>query len=79
MSLAVSIDSALEENERKTVMDDISIVAQNQVIAELREPALRGEVFEIVDNKENPLLSDLNMVYVHEILDALIACLEGKA
>lgn len=79
MSLATSIDTALEENESKPVMDDIATVASDQVIAELREPALRAEIYELVDNRANPLLDDLSMVHVHEIMDALVTILEGKA
>lgn len=78
MSLAVSIDSAIKEAEGTIPMDHANAAAR-QVIAELREPALRGEVYERVSLKETPLLDEFSMSHVHEVLDALIECLEGRA
>lgn len=73
MSLAVAIQSAMEENEDRPVQDDLASVAQDAVIETLSDDAVRREVFESVRWD----LDEISMLEIHKVMDSLIDVLKG--
>lgn len=74
MSLAVLLNSALEENECQPEQNDLGEVTAQATITALHELPLRVEVFEKAQNQ----VDDLSIATVHEVLDALIQILQGE-
>jgi len=74
MSLQLVLDSAQNEHARAGTTASTDDFA-NSVYLILGEDAVRGEVYELVREKE--LANEVSMMEIHAILDALIVVLKG--
>lgn len=83
MSLTVLFQSAINEHLSECIADDADGVVDDHDLAEhlsrtvvtaLSETPLRVEVFE---GSQSPVLEDISITTVHEVLDSLINILKG--